>query len=184
MNQKIKEIAERVKELRGLCDYTVLDVAYKLGIAEDTYLAYESGEKDFPASVLCEVAKILGVDSSVLLTGEEARMRVFAVTRRDKGVSVERRKQYSYQNLAANFIHKEFEPFVVTVEPKDEAAEVTTATHEGQEFNYVIEGKLKVYIHKNEIVLDEGDSIFFDSSYPHAMRALDGKKAKFLAIVK
>jgi quercetin dioxygenase-like cupin family protein len=55
--------------------------------------------------------------------------------------------------------------------------------HEGQEFNYVIEGNIMIKIGKNEIELEEGDSIHFDSSYPHGMKALNGKRAKFLAVV-
>ena len=46
-----------------------------------------------------------------------------------------------------------------------------------------LRGTLKVYIHNNEIVLREGDSIYFDSNYEHAMEALGGEPAKFLAVI-
>ena len=98
-------------------------------------------------------------------------------------MSVERREAYKYQNLAANFIHKKAEPFLVTVEPKPSEGNVSKNSHPGQEFNYILEGRMKYYIHENEIVLEEGDSIFFDSNYPHAMESLDGKPARFLAII-
>ncbi|MFZ0442918.1 MAG: cupin domain-containing protein, partial [Methanobacterium sp.] len=78
---------------------------------------------------------------------------------------------------------KKAEPFIVTVKPRNEEGKPSTNSHPGQEFNYVIKGSLKIYIHDNEIVLEKGDSIFFDSSYKHAMEALNGKKAKFLAII-
>ena len=52
-----------------------------------------------------------------------------------------------------------------------------------KEYNYVLEGSLKIYIHNNEIVLNEGDSIFFDSTHRHAMIALNDKPAKFLAVI-
>ncbi|MDQ1276724.1 MAG: hypothetical protein QG610_2302, partial [Euryarchaeota archaeon] len=81
------------------------------------------------------------------------------------------------------FIHKKAEFFIVTVEPKPEGAKPDTNAHPGQEFNYVLEGSLKVYIHNNEIVLNEGDSIYFDSNYQHAMKAMNGKPAKFLAVI-
>lgn len=183
MQEKINEIASRVRELRELSDFTIEQMADELGIDKDVYASYENAEKDVPASVLCEIAKVLKVDTAVLLTGEDAKMHVFTVTRNDKGVSVERRKQYKYQSLASNFINKKFEPFIVTVEPKDESEPVSTATHQGQEFNYLLEGRLKVFIHNNEIVLEAGDCIYFDSSFEHAMRALDGKSARFLAVV-
>ena len=72
--------------------------------------------------------------------------------------------------------------FIVTVDPKEDAVP-SLNTHPGQEFNYVLEGSLKIYIHNNEIVLNEGDSIIFDSNHRHAMIALNDKKAKFLAVI-
>ena len=53
----------------------------------------------------------------------------------------------------------------------------------GQEFNYILEGSLKVVIDKHELILEEGDSLYFDSGQNHAMKALNGKPAKFLAII-
>jgi mannose-6-phosphate isomerase-like protein (cupin superfamily) len=56
-------------------------------------------------------------------------------------------------------------------------------SHRGQEFNYVLSGTLKIVVHKHELVLNEGDSLFFDSSFEHGMKALGGKPAQFLAII-
>jgi len=95
---------------------------------------------------------------------------------------IERRKDYKYQSLAYNFANKKIEPFLVTVEP-DSNSEVNYNSHPGQEFNYVIEGVLKVIINGHEIILNEGDSLFFDSGAKHGMKAMNGKPAKFLAII-
>ncbi|RXA21816.1 cupin domain-containing protein [Methanosarcina sp. MSH10X1] len=183
MQEKIIEIAARVRELRELSDFTVKDVAEYLQISDETYENYENGSEDIPASMLFELAHKLRVDMATLLTGEEPRMNVFTVTRDGKGVSVERRKQYRYQNLAEKFIHKKAEFFIVSVEPRSSGAKPETNSHPGQEFNYVLEGSLKVYIHHNEIVLNKGDSIYFDSTYEHAMEALEGEPARFLAVI-
>lgn len=183
MQEKIKEIAARVRELRELSDLMVKDMAEYLHISDETYENYENGTEDIPASVLFEIAQKLRVDMAILLTGEEPRMNIFTVTRDGNGVSVERRKQYRYQNLAEKFIHKKAEFFIVSVEPKPNGNKSETNSHPGQEFNYVLEGSLKVYIHNNEIVLNKGDSIYFDSTYEHAMEALEGKPAKFLAAI-
>jgi quercetin dioxygenase-like cupin family protein len=147
------------------------------------YQKYENGEEDIPASVLYEISRKLGVEMSILLTGEAPRMHYFSVTRKGKGASVERRKQYKYQSLASNFINKKAEPFIVTVEPGSAKAKVHTNSHPGQEFNLVLEGSLKFIIRDQEIVLDEGDSIYFDSSCDHAMVARNNKPARFLAII-
>jgi len=183
MKKKMKEIAQRVSELRELSEVDPKEMAVYLNLPIETYVGYEDGKNDIPASVLYEIAQKLNVDMGLLLTGEETRMHIFTVTRKDKGVSVDRRKQYKYENLAEKFIHKKAEPFIVTVEPRIQEGKPSTNSHPGQEFNYIIEGSLKLYIHDNEIVLEEGDSIFFDSSYEHAMEALNGKEAKFLAII-
>ncbi|HIH62474.1 MAG TPA: helix-turn-helix domain-containing protein [Methanobacteriales archaeon] len=181
MKEKSKEIGARIRELRELSKITEEEMADYLGIPLKTYRRYETGEDDIPASLLFETAQKLKVDMSLLLTGEEARMHIFTVTRKGKGVKVERRKQYKYESLAEKFIHKKAEPFIVTVEPREDKPEMNS--HPGQEFNYILEGRIRFYIHENEIILNEGDSIFFDSSYPHAMEALNGKRAKFLAII-
>ncbi|HOZ50129.1 MAG TPA: cupin domain-containing protein [Candidatus Hydrogenedentes bacterium] len=183
MNEQIKEIAARLRELRELSSVSAVEIADFLHVSPETYAAYEDGAEDVPAGVLCEIAHKLGVDMGVLLTGESPRMHVFTVTRGGKGVGVDRRRQYRYQNLAANFIHKRIEPFLVTVDPKAPDTPTEKNAHPGQEFGYVLEGRLKVIIHDNEILLDAGDSIFFDSSCEHAMEAMDNAPATFLAVV-
>jgi transcriptional regulator with XRE-family HTH domain len=183
MKEKMKEIAQRISELRELSDISQEEMAEYLGIPLDVYQGYENSTSDIPASDLFEISHKLGVDMGLLLTGEETRMHIFSVTRKDKGVQVERRKQYQYENLGEKFIHKKAEPFIVTVEPRKDGTKPSTNSHPGQEFDYIIEGTLKFYIHDNEIILNEGDSIFFDSRYEHAMESLDNKPAKFLAVV-
>ncbi|MDK2846842.1 MAG: hypothetical protein PWP34_195 [Desulfuromonadales bacterium] len=183
MQQKILEIASRVRELRELSEISVEQMAESLNLPILTYQRYENGSEDIPASILYKIAAGLKVDMGLLLTGDMPRMHIFTVTRKNKGVKVERRKQYSYQNLAANFIHKKAEPFLVTVEPKPASGRPQTNSHPGQEFNFVLEGRLKIHIHDNEIELEAGDSIYFDANYEHAMEALDGQPARFLAII-
>jgi transcriptional regulator with XRE-family HTH domain len=183
MQERIKEVATRIKELRDILGLSLDDMSSHLKLSKEKYLKYENGEEDIPASVLYEISRKLGVEMSILLTGEAPRMHYFSVTRNGKGVSVERRKQYKYQSLASNFINKKAEPFVVTVEPKPADAKVHTNSHPGQEFNYVLEGSLKLIIRDHEFILAKGDSIYFDSSCDHAMVALNNKPAKFLAII-
>ncbi len=182
MNEYNKNIGNRVKELRELSDITIQDFAEELNIDEKIYRQYENGEVDIPASFLYELANKFKVDLGLLLTGEESRMNIFDVTRAKKGISVERREEYEYENLCTKLIGKKAEIFIVTVDPKKDTVP-SLNSHAGQEFNYVLEGSLKIYIHNNEIVLNEGDSIFFDSNHRHAMVALNDEKAKFLAVI-
>ncbi|OXU15851.1 helix-turn-helix domain-containing protein [Sedimentisphaera salicampi] len=183
MREKIKEIARRVGELRCLMDISPKDMSSRLGIDEQTYKSYEAAEKDMPASILIAIADELGVDSTVLLTGKEAKMHLFSVTRKGKGVQIDRRRQYGYEALSTEFFHKKADPFIVTVSPNTSEEQIKPAAHAGQEFNYILRGELKLMIHENEIYLSEGDSIYFDSSCPHRMQAMNGEEAVFLAIV-
>ncbi|HMK45685.1 MAG TPA: cupin domain-containing protein [Methanocella sp.] len=183
MQEKIKEVAARVKELREILEISQESLSAYLRISPDIYRKYENGEEDIPASILYEISRKLGVEMSVLLTGEVPKMHYFTVTRKGKGASVERRKQYKYQNLASNFINKKAEPFIVTVEPKPDGVPVHANSHPGQEFNYVLEGSFRLLIKDHEITLNEGDSIYFDSGCDHAMVALNNRPARFLAII-
>lgn len=183
MQEKVKEIATRVRELRELSEISVTDMAAKLGVTETYLRSYEAGNEDISASMLYEISQILNVDLSLLLTGAAPRMDVFTVTRAGHGVAVDRRRQYKYQALAANFTNKKAEPFFVTVPCHGEAAEVALNSHPGQEMDYMLEGTLKVVIRGNVIILKPGDCIFYDSSNPHGMAAIGDQPAKFIAII-
>ena len=75
------------------------------------------------------------------------------------------------------------EPFEVCVEPSSEDTPIHLSSHPGQEFNYMLEGSMILYIDGHHIVLNEGDSLYFDSSHSHGMKAIGDKPAKFLAII-
>jgi mannose-6-phosphate isomerase-like protein (cupin superfamily) len=183
MSDQIKQIAARIKDLREIAGLTIEDLSREFCIPAETYRQYESGNVDIPVSFLYEAAGKFKVELTAILTGEGPRLHTYSLVRRGRGVSVERRKQYKYQSLAYNFIHKKAEPFLVTVDPEPEEASVHFNAHPGQEFNYVIEGILKIYIDGHELVLNEGDSLYFDSSVSHGMKAVGDKPAKFLAII-
>jgi quercetin dioxygenase-like cupin family protein len=177
----VKDIGSRVKELRELSDMSVDKIAIGLNMDKSEYLEYEAGKKDIPVSLLYEISQILKVDMGLLVSGEETRMHIFNITRSGKGVPIEQREGYECENLADRFIHKKLETMIVTVEPSVEKPPMNN--HPGQEFNYVLEGSLILYIHNREIILNKGDSIFFDSNYKHSMKALNNLKAKFLAVI-
>lgn len=180
MNQ-MEQVATRLKGLRDALELSSAEIAKVAEISEETYLSYESGEADIPVSFLHRLANTYGVELTALLFGEDPKMTTYFVTRRGMGEKVERTKAYSYQSLAAGFAGRVMDPFVVTVEPTDKINGANT--HQGQEFNLVIEGRMEITIGSNNIILNEGDSIMFSAKLPHKMRALDGKRVKFLAII-
>jgi quercetin dioxygenase-like cupin family protein/DNA-binding XRE family transcriptional regulator len=183
MSEQIRLIAARIKELREISGLSIESLAIEFNVSKETYENYESGNVDIPVSFLYEVANKFNVELTAILTGEGPRLHTYSLVRKGKGMSVERRQQYKYQSLAYNFVHKKSEPFLVSVEPDAEGAPLHYNTHPGQEFNYVLEGTLNVVINGHEIVMNEGDSLFFDSTAKHGMKAVGGKTAKFLAII-
>lgn len=181
MNTQIKQISERLRGLRDALGLTNIEAAEKCGIGLKEYKQYESGDHDIPMSFICQVAQTFDIPTTALISGEDAHATSYFVTRKGTGLSVERTKAYKYQALASGFKHAKADPFEVTVEPNE--FPVTMNSHLGQEFNYVLEGTMLLQIAGNEVVLNEGDCIYFDATKPHGMKALDGKKVKFLAII-
>ncbi|MCL2096900.1 MAG: cupin domain-containing protein, partial [Oscillospiraceae bacterium] len=105
-----------------------------------------------------------------------------ALVRSGKGYDITRREAYDYKRLAFTFKGKKAEPFMVTVNP-GQGEEVTLNSHEGQEFNYMVSGSMKFYIDDKIYELNEGDSVYFDSGVPHAMKASGENPAEFIAVV-
>ena len=180
VNEQIKQIASRIIYMRETLELSQTDVAEKIGMPPEEYIAYETGEKDLPVSMIYSVAAALGIDATELLTGETPRMDSYAVTRRGQGASVERYKGYAFESLAANFRHRDKEPMLVTISPKDDKPELVS--HGGQEFNYVLKGTVQLVIGSREFLLEAGDSAFFNPMTPHGQRAVGGP-VKFLTII-
>jgi len=181
MNENPAQIPGRIKELREIMEISAIDMASDINVPLETYRKYESGEQDIPISVLYHIAGRLGTDVTVLMTGESPRMESAAVCRKGKGVQVERYPGYEYSSLAYNFKGRTLEPLLVLLDSsRPPAAHVA---HFGQEFNYVVEGHIKITVDKAEYILAAGDSIYFDATLPHSQSAVDGS-AQFITIIQ
>ena len=183
MSNEIREIAQRMKALREIAELSDRQMADALGIPLDQYLNYEAGGTDIPISILLRTAEQFNVEFTALVTGQEPKLQRYTLVRKGNGLSVNRRDDYTYKSLAYNFIHKNAEPFLVTVEPEPDNSPIPRNAHPGQEFNYVLEGSLKIVLNSHEVILNEGDSLYFDSSLAHGMQALNNQKATFLAVI-
>ncbi|MDR1683352.1 MAG: cupin domain-containing protein [Candidatus Symbiothrix sp.] len=181
MNEAIKQIAERLKGLRESLDLTPEVMGERCSRRAEDVLLYESGVIDIPMSYLFEVAQQFNIDTSTLISGDEPRMTAYFLTRKGQGVAIERTKAYKYQALAGGYKRPKAEPFEVTVEPNDNPIHLNR--HQGEEFNFVLEGRMLLQINGKDLILNPGDSIYFDSDFPHGMKALDNQTVKFLAII-
>lgn len=180
MDDNLRQISSRIRELRDILGISITDMARGIAVPEKTYLDYENGKLDIPISMLYKIAGALNTDLTVLLTGEAPRMNTHSIVRAGHGVDIERYPGYSYSSLAYNFIGREMEPLLVVIEPNDAAPALVV--HGGQEFNYVLEGKMRVTLGKHAYELCAGDCIYFDPQLPHAQSAV-GAPAKFITII-
>lgn len=98
-------------------------------------------------------------------TGEAPRLSVCALTRKNMGTPIKRASHYIYKNLAYNFNHRKIEPLLVTVEPGANR-DMQTNSHEGHEFDYVLQGTMRLKVGEQEMVMNEGDSAYYDSIHP------------------
>ncbi|QQO08930.1 helix-turn-helix domain-containing protein [Breznakiella homolactica] len=183
MSDQVREIAARVRVLREIEEISSEKLAKELGFTPEEYDAWESGNADFPLGALVEIASRFNVDLAELVSGETPKLKTFSLTRAGKAPEVRRRPAYAYWNLAYTFQHKKAEPFLVEVAPDSESKPLNLNTHPGQEFDYVLEGRLLISVGGHEMELEAGDCIYYDSSEPHGMKALGGTRARFLAMI-
>ena len=181
MDEQLKQIGERLKGLRDALDLTAQEVADACGLNVEKYEKVEQGEEDITISKLMTIANHYGISTEALIFDEDPHMHGYLVVRKGQGMSIERTKAYKYQSLTGGFAGNKAEVFIVTVEPKPDAHTIYKNTHPGQEFNMVLEGQMELYIGGKTIMLEEGDSIYFDSTKPHGMLAVGDKPVKFLA---
>ena len=182
---KIKEMAARIRELREIEGLSVADMAGKTGVTEAEYVACENGESDLNFAFIYRCALAFNVDVTSIIEGNTPKLTNYVYTKAGKGQKIEKAHGMTYYNLAAKFKNKIAEPlFVEAVYSKEnENKDIELTSHDGQELDIVIEGKLKVQVGEHSEILGPGDSIYYDSNTPHGMIAVDGKDCTFYAIV-
>ena len=183
--EKLKEIAVRIREMREICGYSQEEMAKKAEVNFEQYKAYEAGELDFPFTFIHKCSLAFGVGITDLLEGRTAHLSSYTVTRKGGGAETAKEEGITIKNLAPMFLKKISEPYHVIYEYNEELQNkpIHTTTHLGQEFDYVLRGRLKIQIGGNVEYLSEGDSIYYNSSTPHGMIAVDGADCEFIALI-
>ncbi len=185
LNQKIKDVAKRIKTAREAVGITVEQAASELELPVEEYMKYEDGLIDFNFTFIYKIAKICNVEITDIMEGQSPILSTYTVTRKGEGTPIVRRKGFEYYRLAPLFKGKLAEPFLVTIPYSEEALSRPPhySTHAGQELDIVISGTLKMIVGENSEILHEGDAIFYDSSNPHDEIALGGEPCSIYAVV-
>ena len=182
---QLSEVASRIRELRDVMGFSAAEMAKKTNLNEEKYLEYESGKVDIPFTFIHKCALSFGVEMTELLEGKTAKLTSYTVTRKGQGQETAKEDGIDIANLAPKFKDKLAEPYWVKYEysASQQNKPIQLTTHSGQEFDLVISGRLKVQVGEHTEILDEGDSIYYNSSTPHGMIAVDGKDCVFCAVV-
>ncbi|MCQ2455182.1 MAG: AMP-binding protein [Clostridia bacterium] len=182
---KLKEIALRIKEMREIIGLTISEMAEKTEVTIEEYENYEEGLVDFPFSFIHKCSIVFGIGISDILEGKSAHLSSYTITRKGEGQETAKEDGIEIQNLAPMFRNKLSEPYWVHYEYKEELQDkpVHLVKHSGQEFDLILKGRLKIQVGDNIEYLSEGDSIYYNSSTPHGMIAVDGQDCYFVAVV-
>ena len=182
---KIQEMALRIRELREITRFTPAEMAEKTGVSVEEYLACENGEKDLNFAFIYRCALAFGVDVTDIIEGVSPTLRSYTLTRAGKGQRIDQAHGMEYYNLASSFLNRIAEPLYVHSTYSEEAqhTDIQLTSHAGQECDIVISGHLMVQVGHHKEVLGPGDSIYYDSSTPHGMIAVENEDCYFYAIV-
>ena len=178
-------IAERIRDMREIMGFSESEMAEKTEVSLALYKAYESGEVDLPFTFIHKCALAFGIDITDLLEGHSSTLTSYTVTRKGMGQQTAKETGIDIMNMAPKFKNKLAEPYWVRYEYSDELQHqpIHLTKHSGQEFDLVLSGALLVQVGSNKEILHEGDSIYYNSSTPHGMIAVEGKDCVFCAVV-
>ena len=181
-------IGRRIRELRKNKVLTIKKMASGIGLSVGLISQIENEQVTPAISTLMRISSFLGVDITYFFRTEE-KTELFTVVRGKERFTSSRRGVgekfdvgYTYEALAFRQAKKYMEPFIVTFDMK-EKKDMVFFSHEGEEFIYIMEGKVEFCIEDKGIILGKNDSLYFDSSKPHGYRAVGRHPCRALAVI-
>ena len=176
---KPKESFEsRMKKLRLKTGLSLKQVANETGYSSEYLKKIEKGQVIPPVSAIIQIAKAFSVESGTFLSADQQKA---SEEQRRKSFLV-RTEAYAYQTLTPRAETKHLKAFLVTVDPRKEHMGIDYH-HEGEEFIYVLEGKVEMMVGEEKNILTKGQSLHFNSAINHKLRNLGDKPARFIAVI-
>jgi transcriptional regulator with XRE-family HTH domain len=176
-------IGRRIKQLRLDRGMTQDLLASTAGLTKGYLSKIENSRHSPPVSTLISLSRALGVSIDAIFSEEELATD-FTVVRRADRQAVARKGSsfgYSYEPLALHFPNRHMDPYVLTVPAGTK--ESVEFSHRGEELLYVLKGRLAFQVGDDEIQLDAGDCLYFNSAIRHSGRSLDGGELQFLVVL-
>jgi len=180
-------IGEKIRDLRKKAGLVLQDLSDRTGLSKPLLSQIEKEMISPPIATLLKISKALNTNISFFFQDDGSEERV-VVVRKDESKVIDSRyfgreeSGYYYEALAYKKPKKYMEPFLVEFKRK-RPERLSYFSHDGEEFIYLLEGKLEFRTEDQQYLLDPGDSLYFESSIPHAYRALGRKNAKALTVV-
>jgi len=179
-----KQIVRNIKRIRLSKKMSLGRLAKLCGLTKGYVSKIEHSDKAPPFSTLSKIANALDTDISLLLADESEspeNLSLCIIKKNERKEVISRGTLYGlhYEALAHKKTGKNMEPYVILPVFREKGI----FSHEGEEFIYVLEGPYEFSYDGKKYLLNEGDSIYFDSIVPHNGRSLGKKKAKILAVI-
>lgn len=184
-----KIVGEKIKALRESQSISIGDLAERSGLAIEQVERIENNI-DLPSlAPLIKIARVLGVRLGTFLDDQDETGPV--VCRRTEenqdtisfsNNAIHSRKHMKYHSLSKAKSDRHMEPFIIDIAPTQDS-DFVLSSHEGEEFIMVMEGVMEISYGKSTYLLEEGDSIYYDSIVPHHVHAYEGQAAKILAVI-
>ena len=182
----VLHIGERVREAREKRDLSLQDIARRTDIDVELLSQIEEGEVAPPLGTIIKLAKALEMKMGYFISGEGETP--YTIVRRDARKVISRYDSkkvkhygYEYESLAPHKKDRHMEPFLVTLAPAETDEE--RSAHDGQEFIFVLQGRMEVRLEEETHILEPGDAIYYDSTVPHLVKCHGNETTKILAVL-
>jgi transcriptional regulator with XRE-family HTH domain len=180
-------IGKKIRELRKQANLVLQDLSDRTGLSKPLLSQIEKEVVSPPIATLLKISMALNVNIGFFFQDDYPEEKVVLV-RRDESKVMDSRyfgreeSGYYYEALAYKKSKKYMEPFLVEFK-RMKAEKLSYFSHEGEEFIYLLEGTLEFRTENQQYILYPGDSLYFESSIPHAYRALERRNARALTVV-
>ncbi|HHY03601.1 MAG: cupin domain-containing protein [Thermoanaerobacteraceae bacterium] len=175
-----KDIGKKIKELRNSRGLTLKQLSEKADLSISFLSQVERGIASIAVTSLEKIADVFEVELSYFFTPPQKHDSLILRSYEQKVFSVEESRIYHRLGNDAN--EKVLEPLLISLLPNQTREEITPYSHEGEEFVYVLEGILTIFVGNQEYQLNPGDSVHMSSTIPHEWANFTNKLVKVLSV--